>query len=370
MTAIATLIACLASVAIGTGMVRVLSQFKDCRSARWRHLAGSMAFWILAVFPFAFSSTDNSFPSDAVLAGVAGEVLPGALPAQQWMTQASLVFLGAWALWAAASVMLFCLRFRRTLKIAAALRPVGEHNEAIAANIPGPMLIGLRHPLVVLPHDTFAHPPAVLLAIERHERAHAARHDNWRLLTERLVLAALPWCGPLRRLHEYVLAAREELCDAVALQHADEATRHAYAQALLETLRRSSASHFGTSTMGGSFLAARDRLRAILQEAPATRRLSKQQRASAFFLALACLTVCLVTPSLESGLETIAGVRGLSLRFALLPGEPGDVYRMTSLGGTPSTSRAAPLPGNYRVTFARDAHGRWVVNPVPAAQKP
>ena len=113
MTAIATLIACLASVAIGTGMVRVLSQFKDCRSARWRHLAGSMAFWILAVFPFAFSSTDNSFPSDAVLAGVAGEVLPGALPAQQWMTQASLVFLGAWALWAAASVMLFCLRFRQ-----------------------------------------------------------------------------------------------------------------------------------------------------------------------------------------------------------------------------------------------------------------
>lgn len=373
MSAIATITGCLASIAIGASLVSALSQVENSRSATWRHRVGSAAFWSVAILPLAFSLSTHLFPTERDFAWYAtvGRALPEALPAQEWLTQAARALLAAWVLWALVCTVRFSLRLRLTLATTAALRSVnGQHSEVVAADVLGPMLVGYRQPLVVLPSSAFAHSPAVLLAIERHERTHAVRHDNWRLLAERLALAALPWCGPLRRLHEKVLAAREELCDGVALKDADDVTRHAYAQALLDTLRRTSGDASGTSAMSGSLSAVSRRICAILQEMPAGQRISKRQRASACIAALACLTVTLLTPTLGSGLETIAGVRGLSLQFAPLPGGPDGAYRVTTLGGTPATSRVTPGPGNYRVTFARNAHGKWVVTAKPVPHKP
>lgn len=372
MSAVGTLVACVASVAVAAGLRGVLSRFDDCRSATWRHRAGSAAFWFVALVPLLLSMPASVIPDEPdVWSGMLGHVLPGALPAQRWMTQTAQAVLIGWIAWAVVCIGRLSLRVARSLKMAAALRPEQPlPASAVFANVPGPMLIGLRSPLVLLPREAHAIAPAVLQAVERHERMHAARHDNWRLLAERLAMAMLPWCVPLGRLHEYVLAAREEICDAHALERSDEETRRAYAKVLVDTLRRSRASaSAGTSTMGGSFAAASRRIRTILREEPPARSMPGRQKVATLLLALCCASVLLVTPSLESSVETIAGVRGLSLRFDPLPGGAQGDYRVTALGGTPATAKATPVPGNYRVTFARDARGRWVVRTASAGTK-
>lgn len=365
MSAVGTFISCLASVAVAAGLRGVLARFDDRRSPMWRHRVGSAAFWFVALVPLLLSMPASVIPDeqDVVWSGMLRHVLPGAFPAQRWMTQAAQAMLIVWIVWAAVCIGRLSSRIVRSLKMAAELRPVErQFASAVFANVPGPMLIGLCSPLVLLPREAHAIAPAVLQAVERHERMHAVRHDNWRLLAERLAMAMLPWCVPLGRLHEYVLAAREEICDAHALKRADEETRRAYARVLVDTLRRSRASaSAGTSTMAGSFAAASRRIRAILREEPSAQPMPGRQKLSTFLLALCCTSVVLATPSLESSVETIAGVRGLSLRFEPVPGGSRGDYRVTALGGTSATAQAAPVPGNYRVTFARDAQGRWVV---------
>ncbi|MGA7439338.1 MAG: M56 family metallopeptidase [Luteibacter sp.] len=368
MSAITIITSGLAAISIGAVVVIALSRVEGRWPARWRHRMGSAAFWGVAILPFALPFAPVIHGGDDLAwSATVVHVLPMALPAQHWLTQVAWGIVALMLLSASTSGARLIVKLRLALGMAAALRAAHtEGASVVVADVPGTMLLGYRRPLVVLSRSASAASPTVRYAIERHERAHAVRHDNWRLLAENLVMAALPWCRPLRRVHDFILSAREELCDAFALQGADDATRIEYARALLTTLRRTSPAAHGVSTMTGSLAGVRRRMLAILQDTADDQGAMKQRRASAYVAMASLLALALLMPALGSSLETIAGLRGESLRFTPLAGGPGNTYRISALGGTTAAGRLEP--GDYHVVFARNAAGKWVVTTKPATR--
>lgn len=88
----------------------------------------------------------------------------------------------------------------------------------LSEDLDSPVLAGLGRHTILLP-ARFAEPRAARAAalVCRHEAAHAARGDNLRVLLEEAALAIL-WFNPvLVAVRSRLSAAREEVCDAVAL---------------------------------------------------------------------------------------------------------------------------------------------------------
>jgi len=107
----------------------------------------------------------------------------------------------------------------------------------VSVDIASPLLAGLLHPVVLLPVG-FATPQAAQAAVLicRHEAAHAKRRDNLRVLFEEVALAIL-WFNPLLPVVRLRLsAAREEVCDAIAVASLDVEERQLYARSLLDCL--------------------------------------------------------------------------------------------------------------------------------------
>jgi len=157
---------------------------------------------------------------------------------------------------------------------------------------PGPpsaMLCSLVRPAILLPEAlTQGLSAEDLQWVCLHELAHLKRGDNLRLLADRLV-AALLWFNPFvvaqvnRR-----AAAREELCDRLALEAASAADRRRYAATLVQALRVA-----GPATLHPSFIHRPGvrhamRLKAILDPAARPRRVALFAAATLSLGAAAC----------------------------------------------------------------------------------
>lgn len=362
MTALALIVACACSLAAGAGMAATLACIQDGLSAAARHRGATIAFWLTTMVPAAFLGARPFMPWaawDAPHAAVTA-ILPIGLPTQSWLATVAEALAAALLLLALAGGLRLAAGLRTTGRLAKAARMASPNGEPVRlADVPGPMLLGLRHPTVILPEATRDYPPAVVDALVRHERAHARRRDNWRLCAESWAIALLPWCWPLRRLHHIVLAAREELCDAEALRGTDDATRTGYGRALVDALRRSARAHAGASTAAGHREALRRRMAAVLDPArPCPPPPWRVRFVAVMMLAMGWMAAA-STWSLNTELETIAGLRGITLHFRSLAGAAPDIYRVSAMGG-PSTGHPF-APGTYRVTFRHLASGEWDV---------
>ena len=163
--------------------------------------------------------------------------------------------------------------------LANALRPVaarlGVRTEVrVSHEVSEPLLAGLRRPVVLLPAPLAASGAAETLAlIGAHEFAHLRRRDNLRLLAEDVLLGAF-WFNPLLpRIRGELRNAREQVCDALALEAEPPVARRLYGDALVQTLRLSAGPEL-QSTFTGARRRTAMRLHALLHPAapPSTRQ--------------------------------------------------------------------------------------------------
>lgn len=124
------------------------------------------------------------------------------------------------------------------VRAAARRMDTGRPEVKVSDTIDQPLLAGLSTPVILLPRamvETLD--VARLIPVCAHELAHLKRGDNWRQLFEHL-LGGLFWMAPpFGLLRARAAAAREELCDALALEGASPAVRRTYAETLVDVLR-------------------------------------------------------------------------------------------------------------------------------------
>lgn len=187
----------------------------------------------------------------AVMHGVSARALPGVSSVQ---ALGAVLILGALSGLAVAGVRQIVGR-ARLKRIAREARPVspelamavraaarrmdtGRPEVKVSDTIDQPMLAGLATPVILLPRAMVERLDiARLVPVCAHELAHLKRGDNWRQLFEHL-LGGLFWMTPpFGLLRARAAAAREELCDALALDGASSTVRRTYAETLVEVLR-------------------------------------------------------------------------------------------------------------------------------------
>ncbi len=161
-----------------------------------------------------------------------------------------------------------------------------------------PLLVGLRRPIVVLPQALAQETEtAALTLVCLHELAHLRRGDNRRLLLEAAVLGAL-WFNPAAyALRAGLRAAREEACDALALEAEPPVVRRLYAETLVRSLRLRAGPELSSAFTGARRRTAM-RLTALLHPAPPPR---PGRRLAAAGL-LGGLAVAAATGALATGL--------------------------------------------------------------------
>ncbi len=109
----------------------------------------------------------------------------------------------------------------------------------VSAAVAEPMLVGVMRPRLVLPAGlTGSAEPDVVRAMIAHELAHLKRGDHRAIWVEGLLLAVLAFNPLMPVLRDRRAAAREEVCDRLALADAAPPTRRAYAESLIGALRR------------------------------------------------------------------------------------------------------------------------------------
>jgi beta-lactamase regulating signal transducer with metallopeptidase domain len=153
----------------------------------------------------------------------------------------------------------------------------------VTEQAPSPLLIGVRHPVAVLPARALEHMTGAQLHwVLAHEEAHARRGDNLRLLAEGLLRAVL-WFNPFVACAAVLAAeAREQLCDQSVLSAADAAQRRAYADTLLLALRLGSQSQVASTLIHSRKRSLSMRLKVIMSPAQPT-----PGKAAASFVAIA-----------------------------------------------------------------------------------
>jgi beta-lactamase regulating signal transducer with metallopeptidase domain len=124
------------------------------------------------------------------------------------------------------------------VRAAARRMDTGRPEVRISDQIDQPLLAGLSTPVILLPAELVERLDIDrLVPICAHELAHLKRGDNWRLLFEHLLGGLLWMVPPVALLRARAAAAREELCDALALDGAALDVRRRYAESLIEVLR-------------------------------------------------------------------------------------------------------------------------------------
>jgi beta-lactamase regulating signal transducer with metallopeptidase domain len=230
-----------------------------CR-ARERH---DFALAALVVVPFVFSIA--LAPVDRDASQSLGNTATGyfAAIAHVWLVALLPALLPIWAIGSICLLARLAIDLRAVLALRARARPV-PIPEGLRVSRPvvvrrsteivSPMLIGYRHPTIVVPEEFDLDAAAV--PIIEHEIAHAQRGDNWTAVAIRILAALLWWNAPLYLLRRIIERAREELCDDCAV--AITGSPRQLAQALLDTAADAAKARRGLSaaTSGGA-LAAR-----------------------------------------------------------------------------------------------------------------
>ncbi|MDN3578319.1 M56 family metallopeptidase [Chitinimonas viridis] len=190
------------------------------------------------------------------------------LPADTWELPAWLIaaVLTVWlagSLWQLARLAQgwwVSLQLRRSARLAPQLQrmmqqqlPAGTAIMAVE-NLPGPMVVGLMKPCILMPRQLQADlPDAVLRDVLNHEIAHVRRRDLWSLVLQRLIMAVYWWSPALRAICTRLELSREMACDALAAQAAGQGK--AYARSLLtsmESVARHQTHHLLASGMFSS----------------------------------------------------------------------------------------------------------------------
>jgi hypothetical protein len=191
-----------------------------------------------------------------------------------------------------------CIRVRQMVALSTAFddgkKTANRVETRISTEAPVPMVAGLFRPVVLLPlYLTTTHTVEQLALVVAHERAHANRRDNWRLLGESCVLIVFWWCIPLRVLHDRLIAAREDLCDEIALRDATPQQRRSYARTLLACLQSNPlimASAFSSQRKSG----LEARVTHIVNDAPRPRTwLTRAGGAASVIAAIPLVGICL-----------------------------------------------------------------------------
>ncbi len=101
----------------------------------------------------------------------------------------------------------------------------------VTDEVDSPATVGVRRPVVLLPHRVIDLPVSVQRAVLAHELIHVRRRDWLSTILEELICAAL-WFHPAARvLTSRICLARETLVDQQTIAHTGD--RRAYAEALL-----------------------------------------------------------------------------------------------------------------------------------------
>lgn len=155
------------------------------------------------------------------------------------------------------------------VRAAARRLDTGRPEVKLSDAIDQPLLAGLSTPVILLPATLAARLPVErLVPICARELAHLKRGDNWRQLAEHL-LGGLFWMvPPFGVLRARAAAAREELCDALALDGAAPAARRDYAETLVQVLRARAAPALHPAFTGKGRTLTLMRLRAITDPQP------------------------------------------------------------------------------------------------------
>ncbi len=291
-------------------------------SARTRHAVWAVAFWAGPLTTAAILAT-----AWLPLHGLKGVLRPtpaqlaqaGAVPQPHEIAMVDVVTAACLATVAAGIVFRLGwlgLKFARLAAVRRRSRPsdmrFGGLPVRLSDELTTPLLAGVRRPTILLP-ARFGAPEAAEAAalISRHEAAHAARHDNLRLLLEELLLA-LFWFNIVQsRLRARLAEAREEICDSVAVAGLSAAARQTYARNLLDCLQTRPSGLLAVGLINPPRRHAAMRIEAILTPRPQRRRLALAAGLTALITA-SSVGVFAWSAGLEAPVPATGGTAGAS----------------------------------------------------------
>lgn len=280
--------------AFGLGLGRLVERLTDDprpRAAVWSLAYALPTAALAATVALTFAPLSGAEPAPPAIDATAQTDAPAAVAAPAaWTPEGELIENLAWGLVGLSSAGLLArgLRWNRGRRRLAAIRTRAEPCQdavlveavrvraarlrvktprvRLSAEIAEPLLAGARRPVILLPKALAASKDAAQLELVcGHELAHLRRADNWRIPAEE-ALAGLFWLvPPVAALHDRMLAAREAVCDLVALRGAASEARFDYARVLVEALRTNALPAPQSAFTGRAGTLARMRLAAILQ---------------------------------------------------------------------------------------------------------
>jgi beta-lactamase regulating signal transducer with metallopeptidase domain len=290
------LAATLVSGGVGLASAAVVASLTKAPRLRYVACAAALAFALTPLL-MGFGFTGDHQPPPLMPINLARSVASWVTSAQSpswlWMLARSApALLTVYAVGVAACVARLSWRWlalRRVLLEAQVPDPARLKGVAsplpirVTEQAPSPLLIGVRHPVAVLPARALEHMTGAQLHwVLAHEEAHARRGDNLRLLAEGLLRAVL-WFNPFVACAAVLAAeAREQLCDQSVLSAADSAQRRAYADTLLLALRLGSQSQVASTLIHSGKRSLSMRLKVIMSPAQPT-----PGKAAASFVAIA-----------------------------------------------------------------------------------
>jgi beta-lactamase regulating signal transducer with metallopeptidase domain len=178
--------------------------------------------------------------------------------------------------WAASSLVIFItlLWTGRKLRMISA-RSIETEVDGVAVRVSertGPAVIGLLHPVLLVPRwvvDASAEERRLILL---HEQEHVAGRDTWLLLVATVAVGAMPWNLPLWWQHRRLRLAVETDCDRRVV--ARGASRKLYGRALLRAAASIPPLPLGIPAWGESTRELERRIMAMTARPPKHRLLS------------------------------------------------------------------------------------------------
>ena len=292
-----------------------------------------------------------------------GDAAPAPAPAPQPKPAPPLpiaaLLLGLAAAGAALRLGQLALGLRRVARLKAASEAIPDPELAARlgqgvrlADTQTPVLAGLKRPTILLPRrllDGLSPEQAALVCA--HERAHLAAGDHLSHLMEETMVRAF-WFNPvMAAARERLAAAREEACDARALEGCDASRRRAYAQTLIAALRLAGPAEPVAAFTGFRRRGAERRLKAILRGGTGA---GSWRALAAAVLASAGLTALVGGVSLAAAAEPPGPVASQPLPPPPAPPAPpatrsvADVVVPPAAPAPPAPPAPGAKPGHYR----------------------